>query len=146
MTAVARIMLFVAALAACADLAPEPEPSVWFDREHYETQVAPVLDARCANPSCHGRSDRPFALFGIYGMRLHPEDTHTEVPLRSAEVDANYTAACLFGAHEDDAVDTAALLRKPLARTAFHGGGAIFPSESASEYRTLRAWLLGEDN
>jgi hypothetical protein len=112
------------------------------DRATFEANVQPVVDASCADPSCHGRPDRPLSLFSPRQYRADPSRTYLDEPLTDAELDANAreVAAFLVGV----AVDDSLVLRKPLALAqggCRHVGGEVFPATSDRRYRAIRSWL-----
>ena len=145
----ARVGLAILALAlisGCADpvsIDGLPEPSL----DVFVAAVEPLLVMRCGNPSgCHGREDRPFALYAPRANRIDPASVFLDEPLSERESLANYWRSVAFGVRVDDAEPL--LLSKPLARSAggsAHRGGPIWVSRDEREYRVLAAWLAGED-
>lgn len=139
-----RAIAAAALLAACSVPVEDATAVRWLDVDAFEADVQPILAARCGNPSCHGRPDRPFAVYSALQWRADPARTHLPEPLTGDELAHNYTAACVFvseAEHPDDAL----LLRKPLADAAgtYHGGGAVFDGTADDDYRTVRAWVHG---
>lgn len=130
-------------------LLPEPDPQV-FAREVY-----PLLLERCGFPACHGRAERPLALFGPGRTRLGTAMLPFD-PATPEEVALSYarTRAMLVSV---DGVRRSPLLRKPLAVRAGgagHGGddpwgAAPFPSKQDPGFQVVFFWatdgLDGED-
>ena len=114
----------------------------FFDRDRYENEVQPILAASCANPSCHGRPDRPFSLFGTRAWRENPDDVFLPTQLTDAEIEHNYTQSCAFAA-TGDSPESAQLLLKPLEQYAgtYHGGGVIFEGTAEEDYRVILDWV-----
>ncbi len=140
------LALLVLGGSACVVEPPPDEPVPAGDLEAFALTVQPVLDARCADPTCHGRSDRPLTLFSPGRYRLDPARTFLVEALAPAELEANARVLAAFALDPPlaDDVDACLVLRKPLALTAGgceHGGGEIFPGRDDREYRALRAWL-----
>jgi hypothetical protein len=133
-------------LIGCAPL-PDPEPMPVGDAATFAATVQPVVDERCATPSCHGRPERPLSLFSPLHYRRDPARTFLDEPLDADELDANVRRTCAFTLdllREHEAVDACLVLRKPLAVAAGgarHEGGEIFRAVDDRDYRTLRAWL-----
>lgn len=139
---VALLGVASALLAACLS-EPASEPVPEGDLESFAATVQPVLAARCAEPTCHGRDDRPLAVYATRRFRADPERVFLEEPIDAAELEANArnVAAFMIGNRADDCL----VLRKPLAASeggARHVGGEIFTTRDDREYRALRAWLL----
>lgn len=139
-----RAMAAAALLAACSVPVEDATAVRWLDADAFEADVQPILAARCGNPSCHGRPDRPFAVYSPLQWRADAARTHLPEPLTDDELAHNYTAACVF-VTEAGWPDDALLLRKPLAEAAgtYHGGGPVFDGTSDDDYRTVRAWVEG---
>jgi hypothetical protein len=119
--------------------APLPDPAA------FEAVAQPVLLARCANPTtCHGREDRPLALYAPWANRMDPADLLRDKSLTAAEVRANYDRARAFALER---ASGPLLLTKPLAESAggaWHGGDDLFESREDREYRALESWIRGE--
>jgi hypothetical protein len=122
------------ALAGCAP-APGYDSLPPADYARFVAAVQPVLAARCANPTCHGRPDRPLEVFAPHLHRLDARRLFLDEPLTDEELRRNYDRARAFVA------DECLLLTKPLAGGARHGGGAQFADEEEAEWRTLRDWV-----
>lgn len=111
-----------------------------FDRDAFVATVQPIVAERCANPSCHGRLERPLALYAPMRFRLDPTRTHIDEPLTAREVDHNFWASA-FLSTEAERAEESLFLAKPLAQIRYHGGGAIFDSAEDAEYRALLVWV-----
>jgi hypothetical protein len=113
------------------------------DRAAFAERAGAVLAERCGTATCHGRTDRPYALFATLHHRLPELGTYAKRPLTEAEIDANYQATLGF-LDADRALDTT-LVRRALGvgGAGGHGGGAIFEAPSDPECRSLRAWIDG---
>jgi hypothetical protein len=136
------VMVLLAA--ACVE-PPPPDAIPEGDLESFAATVQPVLDARCADPTCHGRPERPLRTYSPGRFRADPARTFLDEPLDDAELAANARMVAAFAVDSAD-VDDCLVLRKPLALAAGgcgHGGGEIFASRDDRELRALRAWLLG---
>ena len=118
-------------------------PLVQPDYGRFVSEVQPILASRCANPSCHGRLDRPLAVYAIGMWRADPAQLFENTPLTADELRANYTRACSFivaGAAPADCL----LVRKPLAPDAggaTHLGGVVFTDTAEADYRGLLDWI-----
>ncbi len=116
----------------------------FLDADEFAATVQPVLADRCASPSCHGRVERPLALYAPGFFRADPTRTFFDEPLMAAELEHNYAASCVFvtGA---PAPAEAALVVKPLAGAVgvYHGGGAVFAGTADPDYRAVLAWIEG---
>ena len=141
-----RAALLTLGLAACAQ-SPAPEPLPAGDLGSFAETVQPVLDAHCADPSCHGRPERPLAIYSPLRYRLDPARRYLSEALTSQELAANLRSVEAFALAAREAGLSAAgcgVLCKPLAERAGgcgHAGGAIFPSADDREYRALESWL-----
>jgi hypothetical protein len=128
-------------LAACSAPALERVRLPDLDRAVFEREVQPILASQCANPTCHGRPERPLSLFAPGRFRRVPEELHLPGPLTPEELDHNYRASVALAADPAPG-DDALLARKPLAGGGlYHGGGAVFDGPTDRSYRTLRAWM-----
>ncbi len=136
----ALVPLLAASLGACSFPEIGEEPLVLLDREAFEAEVQPVLEARCANPSCHGRPERPLSTFAPGRYRASAGDTYADTPLTPAELTRNYLSSCALAAYEGRPED-ALLVAKPLAAVHYHGGDAVFAGDRDTDYRTLVAWI-----
>lgn len=109
----------------------------------FTRDVEPQLEERCAQGGCHGRPERPFALYAPGVYRLDTSRTYLDEPLDASEVGANAERVAAF-AVGDGPLDDCMVLRKPLAVSAggvWHGGGDVFADASDPTYAALRAWL-----
>ena len=150
MSARARLALSLC-LAACAPAPPGPQPLPRGDLDTFRASVQPVLDARCADPSCHGRAERPLSLFSPGRRRRDPDVTFTRTPLDDDELAANARVLAAFALEpllSGEPVDACLVLRKPLAVSrggASHEGGELFGGTDDRDYQTLRDWLAALD-
>ncbi len=114
-------------------------------RQHFETDVAPVLERRCLSPSCHGVAP------GVRDSGLYLEE-------RALLIDVTRTGAIrdLAAARETarQFIDTAdrpefsSLLREPLDPIYGglpHSGGVVLRTVTDPGYRAIREWILLED-
>ncbi len=133
------------ALAACVVDEPPPAPLAEGDLGVFVAAAQPVLDARCADQTCHGHADRPLALYSPGRRRADPARTFLDEPLTAAEVVANARAVAAFGhGLSSEELDDCLVLRKPLALAAGgagHAGGAQFAGRDERDYQALRAFL-----
>ncbi|MEK6606468.1 MAG: hypothetical protein AABZ30_02300 [Myxococcota bacterium] len=129
------------ALAGCGGVEQGYEPVPPLDEEAFVESVGPVLEERCANPSCHGRPERPLAVYAPRRFRADATRTFLDEPLTSEELRHNYDRACGFAAFVDAPIESL-LLRKPLGR-AYHGGGIVL-AEGDAETRVIEDWLWSE--
>lgn len=111
-------------------------------RDEFALRVEPLLEERCAQGGCHGRPDRPFALFrpGVY--RADEARTHLAERLTEAEVEMN--ALRLAALAQEAPAERSLALTKPLAVAAggvHHGGGDVFLSTDDPGYRVMLRWL-----
>jgi hypothetical protein len=140
-----RSLALVLAAAGCAG---DPGRVVLLrgDAATFASAVQPVYDARCADPSCHGRADRPLAIYSPTRFRRDPARTFIRESLDPEEIATNVRATAAFALDAVEAggtVDDSLVLRKPLpeeAGGAQHGGGVVFSSQSDREWRALRDW------
>lgn len=137
------VLVLVSSVSGCLEgepASPRETPEMQAFREHAE----PVLMERCANPSCHGRSDRPLSLYAPQRHREDSADTFLTTPLTEREHLRNYLQSRSFVASP---AGRSELLRKPLDRSSGgsgHEGGAIFRDTSDYDYRRLLTWLEQE--
>ncbi|MBK9265252.1 MAG: hypothetical protein IPM54_36400 [Polyangiaceae bacterium] len=115
-------------------------PLRWLDRDRFVSDVQPILAERCANPSCHGRPERPLSIYAPLRFRGDVSRRFLDEPLWPAEIDHNYQACVLFSTEADRPID-ALLIAKPLATRRYHGGGAVFDSEDDHDYRRILEWI-----
>jgi hypothetical protein len=138
-----RCTLWLAvALAACGGPAPGSEPVVALSFERFASEVQPMLEASCANPSCHGRPERALRIYAPLRYRADASRTHLAEPLTDEEVWKNFAIACALATGGASADDTL-LVRKPLGELAetYHGGGTVFEGSADARHRTLRGWV-----
>jgi hypothetical protein len=132
-------------LAACG-----PDPGLVqvlppLDLDGFAQEVGPILEARCANPTCHGNPDRPLSLYAVHLHRLDPADVHRDTPLTAVEVWSNYQQARAMAEPSSDPW-TAPLVSKPLADRwggGHHVGGEIFEDPYDAECAALIRWIEG---
>jgi len=108
----------------------------------FRRDVQPILERRCANPSCHGRPERALELFAPGQHRLDPATLHAAGAIGEEELRLNYWRASCF-LLEGRAPERSIILTKPLAPQAggsAHGGGAQFEDPAEPEYRALLEW------
>ncbi len=113
------------------------------DLDRYVAMVQPILEARCANPTCHGDAGRPLALYAPRLYRLDEERTWLDEPLTDEELELNHRRARAF---LSEPVEESQLLRKPLdedAGGAWHDGGVQFADASEPEFLAVLAWVTG---
>ena len=136
-------IIVAVALAACAVEEPPPEPLASGDLAVFASESQPVLDRRCADPSCHARDDRPFAIYSPGRRRADPSRLFMQEPLTADELAANARVFAAFAPGEPT-VDDCLILRKPLAIAAGgagHLGGELFAGRDDADYQGLRAFL-----
>jgi len=138
--------VIAAALLGCGCSDPEGGtiPLRSLDRDAFVTVVQPILAERCSNPSCHGRSDRPFSIYAAMRFRLDPARRYLDEPLWPSELEHNYLACVIFSTEADQPSD-ALLLAKPLAAKRYHGGGTVFDSDDDPDYRRILEWIATDD-
>ena len=108
-----------------------PEP----DRVVFASTVLPILAEHCANPSCHGRPERPLSLFAPRRYRADVARTWLDEPLTPVELEHRAVSALIDPLDPDGSL----LLRKALS-TSFHLGGAALERDDAP-HRLIRAWI-----
>lgn len=109
----------------------------------FEAKVHPVLERRCANPTCHGDPARPLELYGTQQHRLDPLRLHLDEPVSQEELQLDFQRSRAFF-DEDGDPSRCHLLTKPLAESAGgskHSGGAQFEDAHEEEYQTLLEWV-----
>lgn len=116
------------------------EPSQSPASPRFDALVGPVLEERCANPSCHGSLLRPFALYAPRRLRMDPDDVYSERPLTEAERAHNAAVSRTFAG---TSAAGSPLLCKSLGTAAgcTHGGGALFGGPLEDGYVRLRTWI-----
>ncbi len=138
------IVLLMPLLGACLG-GPEPglEPLHSADLDYFGARVQPILDERCANPSCHGSSARPLEIFSIHQHRLDLSEVFMDGQLSAQEQWLNFQSARAF-IQSSVATEDCALIKKPLAPNAggaIHGGGTQYTSPTDPEILTLMQWV-----
>ncbi len=142
-----RFLVGGALLSACIGTTP-PTPLPQGDADAFVANVQPVLEDRCADPSCHGHVDRPFRVFGVLRERLDPTTTLPSDPLTAAELASNMRAFESFALDTVEAgqtLDECLILRKPLPPEelgAAHVGGVIFDSTYDRQWRAMYHWIF----
>jgi len=133
--------------AGCALDVPPPRPLPAGDLAMFAARAQPVLDRACATAGCHGRAERPLALYSPGNRRLDPARTFLIEPLTAAELLANARAIDAFALEplrDELPIHDCLVLRKPLAVSAGgagHEGGELFPSRDDRDYQALYAYL-----
>ena len=122
--------------------APLVAAGVVADRAVFGSAIGPLLAKKCGDAGCHGRAERPFALFATGARRSDPAATFRKTALTSAEVDANYAATLGFADATDPRQTT--LLRKSVGLLG-HRGGPTFEAFSDPAARAIAAWLTGQE-
>jgi hypothetical protein len=137
--------LLLLLLGGCGGVSQGVERVEMRDLEAFVRDVEPVLEARCANPSCHGRPERPLSLYAPSARRKNPDGTYLAGPLSGDELWHNYAVSCALSAGTPE---EALLARKPLGASGglYHGGGAVFEGPTDRGYRAIIRWLGGEGN
>ena len=93
----AHVLPLVSVLAtACAGPASGSEPLPNGDLARFVEEVQPYLTRDCASGGCHGRAERPYALFAPGQYRRDPARTHLDEPLDAIELDANARRTAAF--------------------------------------------------
>jgi hypothetical protein len=133
-----RPMLFATTLLGCGPVEQEYRDAAVPDEAAFAAEVEPVLERLCANPSCHGRPERPLSVYAPRRFRADPARLFLDEPLTSDEIFANYRSASGF-AQGIAAPDDSLLLRKPLGR-AYHAAGTVL-FDTDPEARAIRDWL-----
>ncbi|MCB9598457.1 MAG: hypothetical protein H6719_37430 [Sandaracinaceae bacterium] len=114
------------------------------DLGFFTARVEPHLEARCGSAGCHGRPDRPFAVYAPGQHRRDAGRTWLDEPLDRDEVEENALRVSAFGIGRDP-FETL-IVQKPLSPEEgglWHGGGDVFAGRNDEGCRALTAWLLG---
>ncbi len=126
----------------CVDEADESGiPGADFDA--FVSEVQPVLDDRCANPSCHGTERRPLEIYAPSLHRADPDAIHSSSPLTDLELEANFGRSCGFLLDLDRPRDSL-LLSKPLAMSAggtAHADIVVFETDDDAEFVSMLDWV-----
>ena len=134
-------MLLAAAVLGCG---PDPGgflPVAIGDAATFRSEVEPLLEERCANPSCHAGADRPLEIYAPLRHRLNPDNIFVDEPISDEELTLNQQRAACF---INDLDHGSSLARKPLPIEeggVGHAGGIIFPRGDDPAYLPLRAWV-----
>ncbi|MCC6876171.1 MAG: hypothetical protein IT378_17820 [Sandaracinaceae bacterium] len=110
--------------------------------EVYERSVQPHVAERCGSGGCHGREERPLALYTPGAYRADPARVFLDEPLTAWELreNARRLSAMALGVRAERSV----VVLKPLALEAgglWHGGGDVFTELDDPACRVLSAWL-----
>jgi hypothetical protein len=136
-----ELFAILAALAVGCGPPPGERPLRLGPLDEFERSVEPILQSRCGQGGCHGRPDRPFAVYAPGVYRLDPARTHIAERLSAEEIERNAERlAALAVAPAEDSL----ALTKPLAVSAggvHHGGGDVFVGDSDPDYRLMLRWL-----
>ena len=103
--------------------------------------VQPVFEARCANPSCHGRADRPLEIYASQLHRMDEAERFRNTVLDEEELRHNALRASFF---VSDLEGGSSLLRKtiPLEVGGMeHGAGPQFFTTDDRGYEALARWV-----
>lgn len=128
---------------ACALEQPPPLALPVGDPAVFAGRAGPVLERRCAEPSCHADASRPFALFAPGRRRADPDRLHLREPLTADEVAANARAVAglaLEPLRTGQAIETMPVLCKPLrvgVGGCGHLTGPLFLGPDDRDYRGL---------
>lgn len=140
-------LLLLAPACAGPDVSLEPIPIASIDV--FAAEVQPHIAERCGSGACHGRGDRPLALFVPGAHRVDPDDTYLDESLTRWELEENARRLSAF-ALGTSAADSLAI-RKPLAVGSgglWHSGGETFTDLLDPACIAMSAWLdarpLGE--
>lgn len=107
----------------------------------FSAYAQPVLEARCANPSCHGNGQRPLELYAVGLHRLDDGERHHQDGLSERELQLNLWRAW---AHVGATAEASELLLKPLDPDAGgheHEGGVIWGDLDTYEAAQLTTWI-----
>ncbi len=144
-TDVVRALVLAATLVACTD--PQTDLAIpGADATVFKTSVYPILLRDCGFTTCHGTTDRFFAVFGPGRARLDPATAIYDAPT-PYELALTYTRArsMLVG---PDGPTSSLLLRKPLPLAdggAGHKGDdpwghTVYATIDDPHYVTLYRW------
>lgn len=129
-------------LCACAPASGGREPIPLASLEVYERSVQPHVAERCGSGGCHGREERPLALYTPGAYRADPARIFLDEPLTAWELreNARRLSAMALGVRAERSF----VVLKPLAVEAgglWHGGGDVFAELDDPACRVLSAWL-----
>ena len=136
-------IIMTIASVACVPDAGELEAFQEMDYGVFASEVHPILERRCATPSCHGVRGRPLEIYAVGWHRLDPARVHDEGPLDDEELRLGYERARSFIV-EAGTTGRCHLLDKPLAESAggaAHEGGAQFEDVSEPDFIALHRWV-----
>lgn len=128
-------------LLACVEGPGEPVALPEADRDLFDATAAPILEAGCGTPSCHGSSSRPLEIYASPWHRLDPAEVHRESPLTEEERQRNFDRARAFLDAADP--DLSLLLLEPLAPAAGgteHAGIVVYEDTGEPDWLALRDW------
>lgn len=134
-------VLGVCVVMGCSAPGPEEEPIEGLDRRVFQESIEPVLQQRCANPSCHGRLERPWAIYAPGRFRLDPTRVFIDEELSAREEEHNFWVSSVFAGLGGMQAKERLLIQKPLAQVVYHGGGVVFMGERDEAARRLLAWI-----
>jgi len=109
-------------------------------RDGFDREAGLLIAKKCGDAGCHGRAERPFALFATGARRMDPTETHLKTALRPQEVDANY--ASTLGFVDSTQPRETTLLKKAVGLLG-HKGGYAFEAPSDPMAKAIAAWLTG---
>jgi hypothetical protein len=112
------------------------------DEVRFGDEVGPLLADRCGEAACHGRPERPFALYAAGARRMDAADTHRKTDLTPPEKHANYRSVLGFVDHPKPRDTT--LLKKAIGELG-HGGKKVFEAASDPAAVAVAAWLAGKE-
>jgi hypothetical protein len=149
MTCTTRVVLVIAlaGTSGCALDVPPPLALPAGDVVVFAQRTQPVLDRACASAGCHGRIERPLALYSPGHRRSDPARTFLNESLSDSELLANARAIDAFALEplrDSLPIHDCLVLRKPLALAyggAGHEGGELFPSPDDRDYQAVQAYL-----
>ncbi len=132
----------LALLTAACGPPPETAPLELGDVAFFGARVEPHLEEQCGSAGCHGRPDRPFAMYSPGQHRRDPARRWLDEPLAPDEVEENARRVAALGLGDDPFLTP--IVRKPLAVSEgglWHGGGDVWVARSDEGCRALVAWL-----
>lgn len=141
----APLVLVASFALAAASCGPSQgvQPVAWLDRAAFERDIEPIVERQCADPTCHGRPERPLSLYAPLRWRADASRTHLPELLTADEVTHNWTAACLCASYPTRGEESL-FAKKPLAGAGlYHGGGAQWDGPTDPSYRAVLAWIRG---
>lgn len=133
-------LISVALVSACVDLADEPQHVGPMDV--FASQLQPQLATRCASAACHGRTDRPLALFSPGAYRMDASRQFLDESLTAEELSINAYQTMAFAS--GDTAASSLIVTKPLSTEnggTSHGGGTVFGNTDDALYLALVDWI-----